>query len=384
MERYSDLQFRVFDWLRFPLIVGVVFIHCFGKSFDYEAMDFTHLTRMDCYNLFRVSISQVLTHVCVPTFYLISGYLFFIGLEKWNWKIYLNKLKKRSISLLVPFLIWNTLSILLAVLSAFIHEGWLGVQGFFADNNYGHLYWDCQAWNLDRTNLLGGGYLSTSPYLIPLWFLRDLMVVCVCSPLLFFLFKYTRIIGVVLLTLCYTTGVFFSVPGFSIMAFMFFGVGACLRMNGIDTTKLSYNYRKVIYAVTVILWIVCTMFNGHNTKQGDLIYPFYVIFGCLTTINIATYLVDKKKVIIPELFSNASFFIYLLHTILVISIVNKVAYILFGETNPILMTLSYLFVPVATVAICLLAYYILNKFTPKLLKVLTGDRSIRRNARTVK
>lgn len=37
MERYSDLQFRVFDWLRFPLIVGVVFIHCFGKPFEYEA-----------------------------------------------------------------------------------------------------------------------------------------------------------------------------------------------------------------------------------------------------------------------------------------------------------------------------------------------------------
>ena len=80
----TDLQYKVFDWLRFPLIVGVVLIHCFGKSFDYEALDFYHLSSMDCYNLFRVSISKVLTHICVPTFYFISSYLFFKGLETWN------------------------------------------------------------------------------------------------------------------------------------------------------------------------------------------------------------------------------------------------------------------------------------------------------------
>ena len=324
--------------------------------------------------MFRVSISQVLTHVCVPTFYLISGYLFFIGLEKWNWKTYLNKIKKRSKTLLVPFLIWNTICLLLTVVGIFRHEGWIGVQSFFVDNDYGHLYWDCQAWNLDRTNLVGGANPSTGPYLVPLWFLRDLMVVCVCSPLLFFLFKYTKILGVALLTLCYTTGVFITIPGFTIMAFMFFGMGAFFRMNSIDSTKFTYNYRRSIYVVTAILWIVCTVLNGHNTKQGDFVYPFYVIMGCISTINLATYLVDKKKAKMPDLFSKASFFIYLLHTILIISVVTKFAHTLFGETNPILMTISYLFVPITTVAICLLAYCVLNKYTPSLLKIITGDR----------
>lgn len=157
MERYLDLQFRVFDWLRFPLIVGVVFIHCFGEPFDYESINFSHLTGIDYYNLFRVSISHVLTHVCVPTFYLISGYLFFIGLEKWNWNNYLNKLRKRVRSLLVPFLIWNTIYILLTLFSVIRHEGWIGIQSFFEDNGYWRLYWDCNQWNLDRTNWLGGG-----------------------------------------------------------------------------------------------------------------------------------------------------------------------------------------------------------------------------------
>ena len=123
-----------------------------------------------------------------------------------------------------------------------------------------------------------------------------------------------------------------------------------------------------------ILWIVCTMLNGHNTKLGDMVYPFYVIAGVMATINIATYLEGNEKVRMPELFSKASFFIYLLHTILVISIVTTVASKLFGETNPLLMTFSYLFVPITTVVICLLIYYFLNKYTPGILRVLTGDR----------
>ena len=374
MAKFTDLQFKVFDWLRFPLIVGIVFIHCFGKSFDYESINFAHLTGIDFYNLFRVSVSRVLTHICVPTFYLISGYLFFKGLEKWNWNVYLNKLKKRIKSLLLPFLIWNTISFLLPAFSSIRHEGWMGLQRFLAENGFWHLYWDCQAWNLDRTNLFGGTNLSTSPYCVPLWFLRDLMVVCVCSPLIFLLFKYLRICGLILLSLCYISGVFIPVSGFSINAFLFFGVGGYCRINNIDTTKISYNYRNVIYVVAIILWIVCTMLNGHNTELGDLVYPFYVMVGCMATINLATYLVDKKNVRIPEMLSRASFFLYLLHSIMVISLVSKVAIFIFGDKNPILMTLSYLFVPLMTIAVCLAIYTLLNKLSPSILKVLIGYR----------
>jgi peptidoglycan/LPS O-acetylase OafA/YrhL len=167
MKTSSELQYKVFDWLRFPLIVGVVFIHSFGQPFDFPAVDFGQLSGTDCYNLFRVSISKVLTHVCVPTFYLISGYLFFVGLEKWDNNIYIRKLKKRCKSLLAPFLIWNTIALVLPLLGAFRHDGWIGVQGFLQEHGYWHLYWDSNQWNLDRTNLLGGVILPQARTLFP-------------------------------------------------------------------------------------------------------------------------------------------------------------------------------------------------------------------------
>lgn len=200
------------------------------------------------------------------------------------------------------------------------------------------------------------------------------MIVSVCSPLLYLLFRKTRGLGVLLLVTCYITGVFIPLSGFSIMAFMFFGIGGYCRINKMDTTKVTYNLRYYIYFVVVILWMVCTVLNGHNTKTGDIIYPFYVIVGCMATINIATNFVKNNKVKMPTILSNSSFFIYLLHNIMVISIVTMIVQKIFCETKVILQIFSYLLVPIVTVFICFVIYYLLNKYTPSLYKILVGNR----------
>lgn len=76
-----NMQYKLFDWLRFPLIVGVVFIHCFGEPFDYDSIDFSQLSSMDFYNLFRVSISQVATHYVCP-----FSFLYQVGFFLMDWR----------------------------------------------------------------------------------------------------------------------------------------------------------------------------------------------------------------------------------------------------------------------------------------------------------
>lgn len=200
------------------------------------------------------------------------------------------------------------------------------------------------------------------------------MVVIICSPILYYLFKKLKSWGLLLLALCYISGVFINEPGFSTTAFLFFGAGAYFKMNNIDVTKVSYRYRKAIYLLAFILWIVCALLNGHETKEGDLIYPFYVIIGCMALLNLSSFIVEKGTIKIPLLCSKGAFFIYLLHTIMVLPIVKAVVLRLFGDTNPLLMTIGYLSVPVMTVAVCLIVYYVLNKYTPSLCKILVGGR----------
>ncbi len=85
--------------LRFPLAVMVVFIHSGNKPF------------VDSGEWIRVMFADVIPAIAVPLFFLISGYLFFRGLERWNWDEWMKKMYRRVHTLLIPYLIWTTLYI---------------------------------------------------------------------------------------------------------------------------------------------------------------------------------------------------------------------------------------------------------------------------------
>ena len=68
---HSDLQSDTIHFLRFPLIVGVVFIHAHLSS------DFVNITASD-YPVFYVVnefVSNILVRVSVPLFFFFSGFL---------------------------------------------------------------------------------------------------------------------------------------------------------------------------------------------------------------------------------------------------------------------------------------------------------------------
>ncbi|MGD9772520.1 MAG: acyltransferase family protein, partial [Parabacteroides sp.] len=99
---HSDLQSDTIHFLRFPLIVGVVFIHAHLSS------DFVNITASD-YPVFYVVnefVSNILVRVSVPLFFFFSGFLFYYKTD-FNGITYAKKVKSRIQSLLIPYLIWN-------------------------------------------------------------------------------------------------------------------------------------------------------------------------------------------------------------------------------------------------------------------------------------
>lgn len=124
----DGLQSQVIDWLRFPLAVAVVFIHSLGTLplDDVSVMQADPLSGMSLYNWLRIFGSHVVTHIAVPTFFVISGFLFFRNMQRWDVRAYRKKLKSRFRSLLVPYLCWNALAFLWIVvlkLAAFVVKG---------------------------------------------------------------------------------------------------------------------------------------------------------------------------------------------------------------------------------------------------------------------
>ena len=99
-------QYEVIRQLRFPMIVLVTFAHSYGGV----AEGFSLLTSdWNTYEFLKLLVSQTLVKVAMPVFFIMSGYLFFANVGKWNLATYKKKTLRRVKTLLIPYLIWNLL-----------------------------------------------------------------------------------------------------------------------------------------------------------------------------------------------------------------------------------------------------------------------------------
>ena len=102
----DELQSKTIAFLRFPLIVGVVLIHCYYKELPIGGVKIPVMDEYPIYKLIADLFSQVLARTAVPLFFLISSYLFFYK-SSFSWPMYDSKLRKRAQTLLLPYLFWN-------------------------------------------------------------------------------------------------------------------------------------------------------------------------------------------------------------------------------------------------------------------------------------
>lgn len=108
-NRYTAayIQSQTIDLLRFPLALAVIFIHMNPVVVNLNEANFQILSKEGLLNLIKITFSHVIGGIAVPCFFLISGLLFFSNYKNWNWEQYLNKLKNRVRTLLIPYLAWN-------------------------------------------------------------------------------------------------------------------------------------------------------------------------------------------------------------------------------------------------------------------------------------
>lgn len=378
----EGLQSQVIDWLRFPLAVAVVFIHCFGEppTVDLAAMHADPFSGMHLFNWVRICLSHVLTHIAVPTFFAISGYLFFRKWQQWDKLLYLRKLKSRFRTLVIPYLCWNFIAILTVValkVAAYAVKGkpLSSIPLFFQENGWLRMFWDCNVWAEDRLNWLGMATPMTSPIDVPLWFLRDLIVVTVLTPLIYVYLKYTRHYGLLLLALAYISGVWPNISGLTVTTVFFFSTGAYFSLYGKNLINECRRVRALSYVCAVLFLLPCIWFDGRNTSEGYLIYPFYVIAGVCAAFNLTAWLLQTGRARIYPLLSQSTFFIYAIHTLLVLRVTSVLFRPLEATGIPWLLTLIYLLRPFVATAICIVLFVLMRRLFPRILGILTGNRN---------
>ena len=365
--------------LRFPLAVLVVFIHALGSQIDVEQLHASGLTGMSVYDYLRIFINAVIARSAVPLFFIFSGFLLFKGVEEYGKKVYVGKLRKRWHSLARPYLVWNVLIVLwtlaFKVGGILLHgKPWSGIGDYFIDYGCLHMLWDSSVW-YERTTWLGNTVESNGPVLLPFWYMRDLIVMVILSPVVYWLVKRLRIVFILLLLAVYLADIRPSYYSATIAtAALFFSIGAYFSIMKHDFTQVLWRWRYVILPLAVALIIVQTSTGsdfGNSTSR--LVHLWLVVVQTLAFLIVGSYLCRYRRLYEwCKRLAPASFFIYASHVFIlyhVVAAINKVMPM--GDTWYVKI-ICFLAAPIVCVAICTVTYRCMIRWMPGVMRVLTG------------
>ena len=377
-NEWNQLQSSSIDILRFPLALAVIFIHLNPQTINIPEANFPTLSGEGIYNILAISISNVLASIAVPTFFMISGFLFFCNFQKFTWKGYKKKIKSRAKTLIIPYIVWNALVFSIIILTKIIkvfsnHESWDTILKYIQDNGL-HIFYDCHVFMTTEVNLLGTPSYMTGPIDAPLWFLRDLIIVVIFSPLIYYFLKHTHFWGIIFLFTAYITRIWIALPGFSISAFFFFSLGAYFALNNQNIIIFSRQYSKLCTLLSIILFLSCVWYDGNHTIIGANIIPLYIVCTIFLLFNVTSIIVEKYRLKANPILLKSCFFVYASHAVYILSLTRKSIHHIIYWNDGIAKIICYILTPFMTAAICVFIYYILTKYFPKIALPLTGFR----------
>lgn len=373
MPSNDSTLLRVFDLLRFPLIIAVIFIHSytFGDSLPsnglhaeselYCLVASAGPTSLIAFQAVKYFISQILARTAVPLFFFMSGFLFYYRVETFSLSVYKQKMRRRLCTLLLPYVIWNILYMLLFLL--LIKAG--GVEYHRIPD------FSLRSWLSAIVGFEEAG--SLSPLAYQMWFIRDLFLCAILSPLIFYATTKTKGLWLAIVLSCWLLKVEIPIAGLQILsmtAIAFFSIGAYIALHKVDLAKMAERP-----AISLGIWLVlvatdlCTL--GH--PQNPLIHNLDIFAGIIAVFSTAYYLVDKRAVRAVPLLTSASFFVFAFHDPLLLRLVRGLTSMLplYGAASRLL---GYFAIVAADVALSLLAYRIMLRFQPRLLSLLNGNR----------
>lgn len=359
----SQLQSKTISFLRFPLIVLVVLIHTQIISINGIVCNSSIANPFDgvfpIYESTSYLFSQIITRIAVPLFFFISGFLFYYKTPDFSLSTYATKLKKRIFRLLIPYLIWNILFILSRNLPAIISNG---TTPLIIGEGYSTTDWISAFWCYNATE---------SPVSYQLWFIRDLMVVVLFSPLIYWLIKKVSYLLPSILGIFWLTQTSLNIAGFSTEAFFFFSVGSYFSIN-------KKNFTELVKSHATLLGIIYLLFVAITFLTKDFSWSIYlkrisILIGIPFTIAITASFIGQGKWHVNRFLEESSFFIYAYH-IIVLPIIFRFLTSIIHCTSDIRATILYFLWATTVICVGLIIYYCMKRCLPKTTALLTGGK----------
>lgn len=340
--------------LRFLLIVLVVFIHAnltVDDALNYYHYDFIQPIWIE---VFKNFVCGTLGGSAVPLFFLFASYIQFSKNDP-----YLVLLKKKCKSLLMPYILWTVITIILYLLLQAIPQ----ISGFFQNPINIIRNWSCVEY-LKAFTYHDGMY----PLVYQFWFLRDLMILIVFSPIIkFFCSKFP---GTMLII-----ATVFAIKG--IPVFFVNSTALFFYMAGYYFATYQLSFFKIADKITILEYI----FIIALTIPFDLLFDGKYNFGflkttisCLFLLKLSGYFIKNQHIYEKTKYlAGYSFFLYAVHTPFLGTAINKISQRII-PLHGILCLVQFLLAAILTIVIGTVFGIILSKIFPPLFNILNGGR----------
>lgn len=354
----SDLkkQSQVIDSLRFPLMLLVVFIHVPINTAEMPLWEYTIADGQAIYIYISRLISYVIGAAAVPCFFVFSGYYACAkNPDKWlTIEGYKSELVKKSKTLLLPYIIWN----ILMFLSIWLKGNLVSIITTPDTLTFPPLTIDFLK-----------SVFWEGPINMPLWYVRDLLILSLVAPCLVWAIKRSRYTILLLFVLFFG----FSVP-FSLSA-SYFSIGILFAVHGKSLVAFSQRYFRVLMLITIPLNLFFP-FVAHVPYYMPYINVLNTLLLIFCIIGIGAYIYDSKRVYIERLLqlNVYVFFIYVAHEVFILATIKGVLARLglwqYGWGGIV----GYFVCGILTTVVCIGVYRILQRVTPRLLAFSLGGR----------
>ncbi len=338
---------RTIDFLRLPLAILVIFIHN-------DAI--TYLSAND--DLYR-TITHVMwsfANAAVPAFFLISGLLYFRTTNSFGINEYLQKTKRRTKSLFAPYLCWNMVVYLWSVMIEVYKYS--SVNGFTLSSAWSFFITDLSFYDI----LISWHGTGVPRYLI-LWFVRDLMVLSLLTPIIYYIYRFCRywVLPILLGLYLFTDFHISFLAGRSIFWFCI-GCGISILKFDLEHFLSSKLFRNLILALWFIM-VVCIAFQSSIPEIFNRVFTIlsvcvlFLIARCLASKNIES----------PKLMTTSGMFIYCTHILQPANKCTLLAGSAFISVHSIGLLpvvgpyFAYFITPFLTAAICMAIYWTIGK-----------------------
>lgn len=370
----NDLRSQSLDLLRFPLAVVVITIHVMYPDAYAETETNPFLN-----GLVRL-LAGMLWDQSVPVYFFISGYVFFLNITLTK-DVYFRKLRNRLKSLFLPYFIWNGATILKLLLFAlpclsFLFNHQIG----FADMDLSFRAILMSFWN-GCEGIIPGSLSPTGeiyPQDSPMWFVRDLIIIVLCTPLINKILSGNRLVNKAYLIFL---GAAWFVCGLYplghlnqlLTGFFFFSLGANMSILRKDMMLVLGKYFKPALLAFAVFSIVYAFFILDNPDVANAIKKLNQCAGLVVAYNISSLLITKNICRVSPLLSSSSFFIYASNLLILFEIKLIIIRLINPQTASIHL-LCYILTIIVIVSTLLSVFYLLRRYSPRLLKVIAGRK----------